>query len=148
MPKARICKDCLPDLPRPRPAPHPGPRCATHHRAKKKADGKKAHEKRAADVYGLEPGDYDKIFELQGGACAVCRRGSAETRRKKRLPIDHRHSDGLFRGLLCSNCNNIMADARDEVSFFEACIEYLRNPPAAFLQRYAPGSTGAQTDDS
>ena len=45
----------------------------------------------------------DRMFLEQDGKCAICKK--PEGYFKKKLAIDHRHSDGLVRGLLCFHCN-------------------------------------------
>lgn len=137
------CKDCLKEwtdtvginsgLPRnPRPAPHPGPRCATHWRAAKKGGKATQHERYVQRVYGLPPGGYQELYEHQGGTCALCQRSKGIA---KRLAVDHDHDTGLAYGLLCGPCNkDIMGWSHREIAFFERCIEYLRNPPARQLR--------------
>lgn len=44
-----------------------------------------------------------KMSDLQEAKCAICNRH--ESKFKRRLSVDHRHSDGLVRGLLCFYCN-------------------------------------------
>lgn len=136
-PQPTRCKDCAPDSKR--PAPHPGPRCVTHHRAVKKARKDKAHEKRTQSVYGLKPGEYDRLYQLQGRRCAICKRATGKTRR---LSVDHDHAccpgpvscGQCVRGLLCRPCNDLLGHARDELDFFIRAHLYLFNPPATQLR--------------
>ena len=121
------CKDCEPGAAK-RPAPHPGPRCATHHRERKKALRKAAHEARVGKVYGLKPGQYDAIYAFQDGKCYICQRA---TGKGKKLAVDHDHKTGYVRGLLCSTCNNMLGHARDEREFFVRALDYLIAPPAS-----------------
>ena len=44
---------------------------------------------------------YDELLELQAGCCAICGQHISQVQ----LVMDHRHSDMLVRGLLCSPCN-------------------------------------------
>lgn len=122
----QTCKDCEPGTTR--PAPHPGPRCATHHRAVKKARSAASHERSVASKYNLPPGDYDRLYEAQGGLCALCRRASGAT---KRLAVDHDHVTGEVFGLLCSLCNYYVLGraSRREIAYFQRAIEYLKDPP-------------------
>ncbi|MCX4912876.1 endonuclease VII domain-containing protein [Streptomyces sp. NBC_00687] len=113
-----------------RPAPHKGPRCTTHHREAKKAMKAAVHESRAQKVYGLGPGDYDRLYALQGGRCPICLRATGKTRR---LSIDHDHATGDVRGLLCRPCNTLLGHARDELEFFKRAYRYLKFPPARRL---------------
>jgi len=57
--------------------------------------------------FGLEPGDYNIMFNAQKGLCAIC--GLPEKHKYKgrliKLAVDHNHSTGKIRGLLCSECN-------------------------------------------
>lgn len=136
MPDPKYCKDCaelvrLGDSPKTvRPAPHPGPRCATHHRAAVKARKQQAAERRNVNTYGLEPGQYETLYRYQFGKCAVCR---VATGKARRLAVDHDHSDGRVRGLLCKSCNRIIGYARDDPSWFDRAAAYLRCPPAVQL---------------
>lgn len=142
-PDERPCKDCKAEWgdsppPRPslwRPAPHPGPRCRTHHLAERDRRRKAAHERRVGDTYGLPPGMYDRLYEAQGRVCALCRTATGKT---KRLAVDHDHSccsgkescGRCVRGLLCGPCNDVLAVARDSADYFLGAIAYLANPPA------------------
>jgi hypothetical protein len=114
MPK-RPCKDCVVDHPeivnldprRWRPAPYPGPRCATHHKAFHRRQLDASHRRRTVSQYGLAPDEYDTLMAVQDGKCAICR-----GERPYRLPIDHDHSccrgkqscGKCVRGLLCKRC--------------------------------------------
>jgi hypothetical protein len=80
-------------------------------------------------LYGITIEEYDGIFRLQGGVCAIC--GLPETRKNRhrgvcRLHIDHAHTaDGRVRGLLCSRCNSAIGLARDDTEILRKMIEYL-----------------------
>ena len=43
-------------------------------------------------------GDYDLFYEAQGGECLICHK-------KDKLVVDHEHSSGVVRGLICQSCN-------------------------------------------
>ncbi len=119
------CKDCLPGSKR--PVLYPGPRCFTHHREKSRNDREKAHDRRIQNVYGLNPGEYDKIYSAQGGKCFICRRATGKTRK---LSVDHSHETGRVRGLLCRPCNNMLGHLRDDPEAFSRAASYLKRPPA------------------
>lgn len=124
---APTCKDCAAaGITTRRPAPHPGPRCTTHHRAARKAAKKRTAERRDANTYGLGPGDYDRILDHQGGRCAICQRATGATRR---LAVDHDHATGAVRGLLCKTCNTVVLGRYDANALARA-ITYLAAPPA------------------
>ena len=119
------CKDCGGGN---RPAPHPGPRCATHHRQRKKAVSERAYLHHIKRVYGLSEPEYSRLVSVQGGTCAICRRATGKTRR---LSVDHNHKTGFVRGLLCRPCNDLLGWARDDPALFERAAAYLRVSPAS-----------------
>ena len=59
------------------------------------ADGERAYQLRHR--YGLALEGYAWMLEQQGGACALCPRDAT--------CVDHDHSDGHVRALLCRGCN-------------------------------------------
>lgn len=60
--------------------------------------------RRLREQYGLTLDDYNNILSKQGYKCAICGKPHKEEK-KKRLHIDHDHTTGLIRGLLCFRCN-------------------------------------------
>jgi hypothetical protein len=74
--------------------------------------------------YGISPAEYDRMLAEQGGGCKIC--GSAESKRKgQRLMVDHCHSTGKVRGLLCNPCNAAIGLLGDNISHLQSAIEYL-----------------------
>ena len=71
--------------------------------------------------YGMTLEQYDGLLKLQNGTCAICK--TAPT--KKHLSIDHCHSSGAVRGLLCITCNTMIGHAREEIARLESAIQYL-----------------------
>lgn len=122
--KSKICKDCGAGS---RPAPYPGPRCATHHRERERHLKREAHENHVRKTYGLQAGQYDQLLEAQGGVCFICRRSNGAARK---LAVDHSHLSGHVRGLLCSVDNKILGHLRDDPEAAKRIVEYLLNPPA------------------
>lgn len=117
------CKDCLAaGLVNDRPIVK-ARRCATHHRAFRKTQKAKNHEKMVERGYGLGPGEYEKMYEEQGGHCAICQRATGKT---KRLAVDHDHDTGLVRGLLCGPCNKMVGYFRNSSEAFLRAAAYLQ----------------------
>ncbi len=81
--------------------------------------------------YGLTVESYDSLFERQGGLCAICRRPeravmpSGDT--KRRLAVDHCHTTGQVRALLCLACNTTLGKFEDDPDRLERAAEYLRS---------------------
>lgn len=87
--------------------------------------------------FGLTLEEYFKMHDAQGGACASC--GFPETERRngkiRWLAVDHCHSTGAIRGLLCGNCNQGIGRFRDDPKLLRAAADY--------LERHAITSNGA-----
>jgi hypothetical protein len=49
--------------------------------------------------------------------------------------VDHDHSNGEVRGILCGPCNQLLGHGRDSIAFFQRVIDYLTNPPARKLNQ-------------
>ena len=49
--------------------------------------------------------EYDNLFMKQNGRCAICGREPLPSRR---LSVDHCHTTGKIRGLLCGDCNRVV----------------------------------------
>jgi hypothetical protein len=55
-------------------------------------------------LYGITNEEFDRILEKQGGGCAICGAKVGDSLLRN-LRIDHCHSGGHVRGLLCHGCN-------------------------------------------
>lgn len=66
--------------------------------------------------------EYDALHEKQQGRCWICEEES-------KLVIDHCHTEGHVRGLLCIPCNTGLGMFRDDVSLFSKAVEYLNKAP-------------------
>lgn len=86
----------------------------------------KAHLKRA---FGLSLDDYYALVRAHAGRCGIC--GSSDPRSKKNqrsLPgwhVDHDHSTGTIRGILCQPCNHMLGNARDNTAILLLGVDYL-----------------------
>jgi len=73
--------------------------------------------------------EYERLFEVQQGRCMIC--GRQEGHRNQygkscRLAVDHDHTTGKVRGLLCNNCNRGLGRFKDSIELLEAAIRYLK----------------------
>lgn len=79
----------------------------------------KAHQRNLKTHYGITKHDFTEMFDRQGGACACCGKVAP-------LNVDHCHSTGKVRGLLCTNCNFALGHFKDDVDLIKKAIEYLK----------------------
>lgn len=56
--------------------------------------------------YGVSWEQYHLILEEQGGGCALC--GCGPDVQLRRMHLDHDHSTGKVRGVLCTGCNTFL----------------------------------------
>ena len=74
-------------------------------------------------VYGITLDTYDAMLAAQNGRCAIC---NTETT-KGRFAIDHCHTTGKVRGLLCFDCNTGIGKLKDDPSLLLTAYNYLTN---------------------
>jgi hypothetical protein len=85
---------------------------------------------RAIKKYGITVAEYDAIALSQGGVCVGCH-GTGEdglrkaTRSGRSLVVDHDHDTGAVRGLLCSQCNLAIGNAKDDPVILRRLAAYL-----------------------
>lgn len=58
-------------------------------------------ERTLRSEYGIGHVDYLRMLEEQGGGCALCKRLPG----KRYFHVDHSHTTGKVRGVLCHQCN-------------------------------------------
>jgi len=79
------------------------------------------HVKKNQDLkrlYGLTLDEFQALQEKQDHRCAVC--GEIA-----KLVVDHNHSTGLVRGLLCSSCNRALGYAKENPVRLRALAEWI-----------------------
>ena len=70
--------------------------------------------------YGISIEEYDALRESQRGACAIC--GATPV---TNLHVDHDHTTGKVRGLLCRACNTALGMFQDDASILGKAIDYI-----------------------
>lgn len=80
--------------------------------------------------YGLNHGQYDAMLAAQEGKCAICKTTEPGTG-MVRFAIDHCHSSGKVRGLLCSNCNRGLGYFKDDPARIRRAIDYVSLPESS-----------------
>lgn len=74
--------------------------------------------------YGISLAERDAMAEVQGHRCAICLTHESEL--PKRLAVDHDHTSGAIRSLLCQACNLGLGFFRDAPELLERAAAYLR----------------------
>lgn len=75
-------------------------------------------------LYGLTRVQLAEMYEAQEHRCAICNVHESEL--NQRLCIDHDHTTGKIRALLCHYCNVVIGQAREKIEVLESAISYLR----------------------
>lgn len=74
--------------------------------------------------YGITLNEYESILVEQNHQCAVC--GAAQADLKRALAVDHCHSTGVVRGLLCHQCNVALGFLKEDLNILDKLAEYIR----------------------
>jgi len=86
--------------------------------------------RRIKRTYGLTEADWQTMFDAQGGVCLICGKPEIATYKNgkvKRMSVDHCHTTGAVRGLLCSKCNHGLGNFDDNPELLVVAAEYLRH---------------------
>jgi len=76
-------------------------------------------------TYGLTLVEANQILARQGGVCAICR--TTEFMGPGKRPcIDHDHTTGKVRGILCQRCNTALGLFNDDIERLEAALKYVK----------------------
>lgn len=109
----RICGPNVPIRPPRKDGRHGGAEC----RAKRR--GRSGKVDRIRQKYGLAESDYRALVVKHAGRCGIC--GDLE----QNLVVDHCHTTGRVRGLLCRICNLGLGYFRDDTERMMRAIAYL-----------------------
>lgn len=97
------------------------------------ADRKKyAAEWQRKKKYGMDDNEFDSWWIVFKGKCGICQSDLKMPLLQKGQPldvvaIDHDHSTGQIRGLLCNACNKGLGLFHDSIDILESAKRYLQN---------------------
>jgi hypothetical protein len=80
--------------------------------------------KRTATKAGVTVEYVLEQLKLQDYKCKICNRPESEL--SKKLHVDHCHTTGKYRGMLCGPCNQALGLFKDDPQVLEKAIKYLR----------------------
>jgi len=102
-------------------------RCRPCHHLYKTASPTTKRNRKAEKLqlrYGLKYEQWETIRKEQNYSCMIC--GITEELLNKKLDVDHCHTTGVVRGVLCNPCNTVLGHARDKIEVLEAAAKYLQ----------------------
>ena len=112
---AYYCKECA------------NGRARKNHSVRYHSSSKYKDAKRSAYIknrHGIDAETYEAMLAAQDYSCAIC--GVELSSRGHGTHLDHCHTSGKLRAMLCTNCNRGLGHFQDNVDFLESAIEYLR----------------------
>lgn len=69
--------------------------------------------------YGITLEEYDNLFIEAGNTCKICGRSHLK------MVLDHCHTTGKIRGIICTNCNTAMGLIAESVDTLDKMKEYV-----------------------
>lgn len=91
--------------------------------------------------YGVDLATYKALVAEQGGVCAIC--GKAPSGKRPALAVDHDHTTGEVRGLLCRSCNVALGHFRDDERRLKAAVRYLETHEKRTRRKACPETPAA-----
>jgi hypothetical protein len=82
--------------------------------------------------------EFDILLNEQKYNCPICKKDLSKIN-SKFIHVDHDHSTGVIRGIICNNCNTILGHCNDDSEILRSAIEYLSgegsiNPMLSILE--------------
>lgn len=79
--------------------------------------------------YGITVQDYEAMSIAQNHLCAICKLPETKMRKDGTpsiLAVDHNHTTGKVRGLLCVGCNHMLGNIENRSVSLDAIAEYIK----------------------
>lgn len=73
--------------------------------------------------YGLTLEQYNQMLESQNHCCAICSKHESE--QKNSLAVDHNHTTGVVRALLCDACNTAIGLLKEDPEVIARVVAYI-----------------------
>lgn len=96
--------------------------------ARNKTEKRQIYRKSARwlEKYGVTYGEIETIRIAQDNKCWIClTEFNLKSHKPDSMAVDHCHTTGVIRGLLCAGCNSGLGYFRDSHAFLERAIAYL-----------------------
>ncbi len=87
--------------------------------------------------YGITFAQALAMYEFQDNKCAICLRDVQPLTRD--FAVDHNHTTGLVRGILCTRCNTGLGMFRENPFSLGRAMEYLKRPTTTMMPLVSAG---------
>jgi len=82
--------------------------------------------------FNITKEDHQKLILDSNNKCKICKQPESHinytSKKTLSLTVDHCHTSGLIRGLICRSCNLMLGNAKDSIKTLRAAIRYLQQP--------------------
>lgn len=82
----------------------------------------KIHITKIKRKFNITEEEYKSLLKKQNNQCAICKREDDY----QRIGVDHNHTTGKIRGLLCARCNTGIGFLQDDIKLLKEAIKYLK----------------------
>lgn len=95
--------------------------------AYRKLTPEKQKQRALRDSFGMSLAEYSQMVIAQNNKCAICSEEETEMRGGiiKALAVDHNHTTGKIRSLLCTACNQGLGKFKDDPQILRKAAIYL-----------------------
>ena len=73
--------------------------------------------------YGLTKEEYLLKLEKQNHKCTIC---NHDLKNDRKTSIDHCHSTGIIRDILCDKCNRMLGNVKEDIDYLNNLINYIK----------------------
>lgn len=97
--------------------------------AQRKSHAKDPEKRRTTarkTLFGVTKEDFARMLSRQSGLCDVCGNEFSHSKQRFAPSIDHCHTSGVIRGVLCGSCNSLLGHAKDNIDILERASDYLK----------------------
>lgn len=116
----RRCYKC--QTPVPEATRKPGKAVCDTCRVDPRDRGRATEQRRRLRKYGLTQAEYDELLLTQGGRCRGC---GTDDPGAKGWCIDHCHSSGRVRALMCNRCNTVLGLVDENAATLRALADFV-----------------------
>ncbi len=86
----------------------------------------KSHRRDISRKYKVSAAWFDDQMAAQKSKCRICKKALLWTDKTNTPHVDHCHSTGMVRGILCNRCNSVLGLCEDSIALLQSSIRYLR----------------------